>query len=106
MDNNAVLKLSKNPELHKRTKHIDVCYHFLRERVMEVKDLCTERVNTDENVADALTKALGPKKFEYFMRKMGVVDMAGTNPPTEDADRDSEDEETNTSIFESGGVLF
>ncbi|KAF8865449.1 hypothetical protein BDZ45DRAFT_668438 [Acephala macrosclerotiorum] len=42
---------------------------------MEVKDLYTERVDTTENVADVLTKALGPKKFKYFMGKMGLVDM-------------------------------
>jgi hypothetical protein len=75
MDNNAVLKLSKNPELHRRTKHIDVRYHFLRERVTEVKDLYTERVHTSENVADALTKALGPKKFQKFIAQMGVINM-------------------------------
>ena len=75
MDNNSTLKLSRNPELHNRTKHINVRYHFLRERVIEVKDLRSKRVDTAENVADAFTKALGPKKFKYFMEKMGLVNI-------------------------------
>ena len=30
-DNNSAIKLSKNPVLHKRSKHIDVKYYFLRD---------------------------------------------------------------------------
>lgn len=75
IDNNAVLKLSKNPELHQRTKHIDVRYHFLRQRVTENKDLITLRVNTEENTADMLTKALAPPKFVYFRAKMGILSL-------------------------------
>jgi hypothetical protein len=33
MDNASVIKLSKNPEFHKRSKHIDIKQHFLREKV-------------------------------------------------------------------------
>lgn len=34
-DNNSAIKLSKNHVLHGRSKHIDVKYHYLRERTME-----------------------------------------------------------------------
>ena len=30
-DNNAALKLANNPEFHKRSKHIDIKYHFIRD---------------------------------------------------------------------------
>jgi hypothetical protein len=30
-DNNSTIKLSKNPVMHGRSKHIDICFHFLRE---------------------------------------------------------------------------
>ena len=32
-DNNAALKLAENPEFHKRSKHIDIAYHFTREAI-------------------------------------------------------------------------
>jgi hypothetical protein len=72
MDNNAV-KLSRNPKFHTRTKRIEVRYHFLRERVVEVKDLITERVDTSDNVANLLTKALGPKKSGDFITRMELL---------------------------------
>ena len=30
-DSSSTIKLSRNPVMHGRTKHIDVCFHFLRE---------------------------------------------------------------------------
>ena len=32
VDNQSAIKLAKNPEYHKRTKHIDIRYHYLREK--------------------------------------------------------------------------
>ncbi|GMF43613.1 unnamed protein product [Phytophthora lilii] len=32
-DNQGSIALAKNPEFHKRTKHIDIRYHFVREKV-------------------------------------------------------------------------
>ena len=40
IDNNAALKLTRNPELHDRTKHIELKYHFLREMTL------SGRINT------------------------------------------------------------
>lgn len=68
---------------------------------MEVKDPCTERVEGTENVADALTKALGPK-FQCFMNKMGLVDMKVVNL---EGDSGVEDKERSLR-FESGEVLI
>lgn len=31
MDNESAIKLIKNPEFHKRSKHINLRYHFIRE---------------------------------------------------------------------------
>ena len=72
MDNNAVLQLSRNHELHKRTKHIDVRFHFLRERVIEVKDLLTERVDTAENVADAFYEGIKAEEVHILYEKDGI----------------------------------
>lgn len=32
VDNVGAIKLAKNPEFHKRTKHVEVKYHFVREK--------------------------------------------------------------------------
>jgi hypothetical protein len=53
---------------------------------MEVKDLFTERVDTIENMADVLMKALGLKKFRYFIDKIGLVNIKEMDS---ELDRDS-----------------
>jgi hypothetical protein len=56
-DNIGAKYLSANPVFHARTKHIEVDYHFVRERVLE-KLLEIEYVPSGDQVADGFTKAL------------------------------------------------
>ena len=56
-DNQGALALVKNPYLHKRSKHIDVCYHYIRD-LTEKKKLEIEYILTTEMPADRLTKSL------------------------------------------------
>ena len=70
-DNTGAIELSKNPKFHNRTKHIDVAYHFTRERVLS-NELSVIHCSTDDMVADAMTKGLGRVKFERFRGMMGV----------------------------------
>ena len=59
-DNNGAIKLSNNPEFHKRTKHIDIKYQFIRELV-ESNKIRLIYISTKEQLADPLTKAVsGP----------------------------------------------
>eukprot|EP00961_Rhodomonas_salina_P225670 3051177-Rhodomonas_salina.1 len=60
-DNQSAIKLLRNPMTSMRSKHIDVIYHFARERVMrgEVK---FHYVRTEHMVADALTKPVSASK--------------------------------------------
>ncbi|XP_048447466.1 secreted RxLR effector protein 161-like [Pyrus x bretschneideri] len=56
-DNSSAIKLSKNPVLHGRSKHIDVRYHFLRDLTNEgTIDLVYYR--SEDQVADIMTKPL------------------------------------------------
>ena len=66
-DNQGCIALAKNPVFHARTKHIDIKYHFLREKVEEgVIEL--EYMPTDKMVADGLTKSLGRIKHASFIK--------------------------------------
>lgn len=49
--------LSANPVFRAKTKHIEVDYHFVRERVSQ-KLLDVEFVSSSDQVADGFTKAL------------------------------------------------
>ena len=53
------------PKFHARTKHIEVHYHFIKERVLD-GDIDLTYVRTDEQVADIFTKALGAEKLRRF----------------------------------------
>jgi Reverse transcriptase (RNA-dependent DNA polymerase) len=70
-DNQGAMALAKNPIDHQRTKHIDVKYHFTRDKVEEkVVDL--RYVSSAEQTADIFTKPLVKKIFEYHREKLGV----------------------------------
>ncbi len=71
VDNQAALRMGQHSADTARAKHIDVTHHFLRQAVSrEVVRLVY--VNTDENVADLLTKALARVKFEKFRAMLGM----------------------------------
>lgn len=71
LDNQSAIRLIKNPEFHNRTKHIDVRYHFIREK-FEEQIFELYYVNTDEQTADILTKPLARDKFVLFRKQMGI----------------------------------
>lgn len=70
-DNLSSIQLAENPTFHARTKHIEVHYHFIREKVLEgVIDL--KYVQTTKQVADFLTKGLAGPKLKEFGEKIGM----------------------------------
>ena len=64
-DNLGATYLSANPIFHARTKHIEIDYHFVRERVAD-KLLNIRFVPTRDQVADGFTKPLTLKQLEAF----------------------------------------
>ena len=62
-DSQSAINLAKNSNFHARSKHIDVRYHWIRD-VLDSKLLELEKVHTDDNGADMMTKALSREKFE------------------------------------------
>ena len=64
-DNMGAKYLASNPVFHARTKHIEVDFHFVRERVNN-KLLQIDFVPSEDQVADGFTKALSVRKLENF----------------------------------------
>lgn len=70
-DNNGTVALSRNPDQMKKTKHIDIAYHFMRERV-ELQELDITYISMNEMIADDLTKALSIVKHDKNLVGMGL----------------------------------
>ncbi|WVZ98659.1 LOW QUALITY PROTEIN: hypothetical protein U9M48_044067 [Paspalum notatum var. saurae] len=65
-------RIPKNPVFHARTKHIEVHYHYIREKVLE-GEIEMVPTKTDDQTADILTKSLNKAKFEKFREDLGMV---------------------------------
>ena len=70
-DNQSAIQLTKNSVHHERTKHIDIKLHFIRE-VVEKEAVKIEKIATEENPSDMITKALPSVKFEHCLKLIGV----------------------------------
>ena len=71
-DNQGAIALAKNPVHHKRTKHVNVKYHFIRFYV-ELGSITIEYICTAEQLADHFTKNLPTASFRRFrVRYMNV----------------------------------
>ncbi|KMQ91779.1 integrase core domain protein [Lasius niger] len=62
VDNQSAIRLARNPEFHKLTKHIDIKYHYIREKV-ESGELVISYIPSERQLADILTKALSKERF-------------------------------------------
>ena len=70
-DSSSVIKLSKNPVMHGRSKHIDVRVHFLRE-LTKAGTVELVHCGTQEQVADVMTKPLKLDAFLKLRELLGV----------------------------------
>nr|GEY66683.1 retrovirus-related Pol polyprotein from transposon TNT 1-94 [Tanacetum cinerariifolium] len=71
-DSKLAIAISCNPVQHSRTKHNAVRYHFIKERV-ENGTIELYFVKTDYQLADIFTKALPVDRFNYLVRRLGIV---------------------------------
>ena len=78
-NNQSCIKLATNPVMHKRSKHIDTKYHFIREKI---DDNSVQLVYTpnDQLAADLFTKALPREKVEQHRQL--TVGSYSDSPPT------------------------
>lgn len=78
VDNQAAIRLICNPVYHQRSKHIDVRYKFIREKV-EQGTLTVEYIESSNQLADFLTKALTYQKFSINRNRVLCLTMNGSN---------------------------
>ena len=71
-DNKSAIEISRNRVHQRRTKHIEVRYHFIQNCVEEDK-VKLKYVRTEDQLADLFTKLLGVSKFGEFWEKVGLV---------------------------------
>jgi hypothetical protein len=71
-DNSSSIKLSINPIMHGRCKHIDVRFHYLRDLVKD-EVIMLEYCKTRDQVADLMTKPLKLESFCKFRSKLGMM---------------------------------
>nr|GEU78587.1 copia protein [Tanacetum cinerariifolium] len=89
-DNKSAIALCCNNVQHSRSKHIDIRYHFIKEQV-ENGVIELYFVNTEYQLADLFTKALGRDRIEFLTNKLGMRSFTPETlnprkPPTPDRD--------------------
>ena len=73
-DNIAAVFMAKNNKSGSRSKHIDIKYLAIRERVKD-KTVVIEHLSTELMIADPLTKGMPPLKFKDHVDNMGLGSM-------------------------------
>ena len=70
-DNQSAIHLAKNPVFHSKTKHIQLRYHFIRERIND-GTLKLNKIKGTENPADMLTKVVTLEKLKLCIASTGL----------------------------------
>jgi hypothetical protein len=66
--------MTANLWFHAHTKHIEVDFHFVRERVAR-HQIDVQFISSSDQVADGFTKSLPKSKFDIFCRNLNMVKL-------------------------------
>ena len=70
-DNQGAIHLANNANSHKRTKHIHIRFHFVRHYINN-GTIRIHYVNTNDNLADFMTKAVPVSKLVFCISKLSL----------------------------------
>jgi hypothetical protein len=90
-DNASTIKVAKNEKRHAGMRHVAMKYVYVRERVLETKDINVKYISTDKMTADIFTKILALNLFRKHrsalqlapISEAGVMSISGSNPRSE-----------------------
>lgn len=78
VDNQSAIRLANNPEFHKRSKHIDVRFHFVRD-VCDRGDINIQYIQSKEQLADLFTKPLAKGHFRDLRDRLSICGISHEN---------------------------
>ena len=70
-DNNGTIAQAKEPRSHQKSKHILRRFHLIR-KIAARGDIIIEKVSSEDNIADPLTKPLSKNLFEHHISSMNM----------------------------------
>ena len=74
-DNQSTICIAQNPQHHNKTKHIDIKYHYVREKVLDTT-IELRYCPTSDMLADILTEGLMYNKFSRLCALSGVKEQS------------------------------
>ncbi len=72
-DNQGAIAISNDPKHHPKTKHIEVKYHFIREKV-DSGEIRIQHVESRNMLADLLTKPISKEKLSEHLKRIHLTD--------------------------------
>ena len=73
-DNKAACDIPHNLVQHDRTKHVEIDKYFIKEQ-LEAKIIEIPHVQSQDQLADILTKAISSKVFHQVLGKLGMKNV-------------------------------